>query len=123
MDVSINEDGSTRIAVVRSSETIISDADDALDLMATVRNTYGCDAMVIDRAAITERFFDLKTGVAGEILRKFTTYHFKVAIVGEFGDSGDRNLEAFIREGNRGNQFFFLPTEESAIERLCKLYE
>ncbi|MCK7528774.1 MAG: DUF4180 domain-containing protein [Ignavibacteriales bacterium] len=29
-------------------------------------------------------FFDLKTGIAGEILQKFSTYNVRLAILGDF---------------------------------------
>jgi hypothetical protein len=121
MDITVNRDGNTHIAVIRSSEILITDVDDALDLMATVAHEHGCDAMVINKQAITELFFDLKTGLAGEILRKFTNYRFRVAIIGDFNVYSSPSLRGFIRESNEGTQFFFLTTEESAIARFQAL--
>ncbi|MEW6552689.1 MAG: DUF4180 domain-containing protein [Actinomycetota bacterium] len=121
MDVSVNRDGTPHIAIIHSADILIADVDDALDLMATVAHEHGCDAMVISKSAITERFFDLKTGLAGEILRKFTNYRFKVAIIGDFEVYSSPSLRGFLRESNQGNQLFFLPTEESAIARFHAL--
>jgi hypothetical protein len=117
MDVTINKDGSMNVAIINSSEILISDTDDALDLMVTIRNEYNCDTMIINKSAITERFFDLKTGIAGEILLKFSNYHFKVAIIGDFEIYTSNSMRGFIRESNKGNQFFFLPSEESALAK------
>lgn len=122
MDITSRRVGSAQVAFVRSHEILVSDVDDALDLMATVSHEYGCDVMVINKSAITESFFDLKTGLAGEILRKFTNYRFKVAFIGDFEVYSTPSMRAFIRESNKGDQFFFLPTEESAIARLHAIY-
>jgi hypothetical protein len=116
--VTVVGEGETGIAVVESDGVLINDAQDALDLIATVRGDHHCDAMVIDRPALAPSFFDLSTGVAGEILLKFTNYHFRVAFVGDFETGASESLGDFIRESNRGSQFFFTPTVEDAIGRL-----
>jgi len=38
----------------------------------------------LNKSAICDDFFDLSTGLAGEILQKFVNYHVKIAIVGDF---------------------------------------
>lgn len=118
MDVTVYEGGDFNIAVIESAGTLIADAQDALDLMMEVRSVHGCDAIVVGRSAIIESFFDLGSGVAGEILLKFTNYRFRMAVIGDFEHDGSESLGDFIRESNRGNQFFFLPTQEAAINRL-----
>ncbi len=121
MDVTVNRDGNMHIAIINSADVLIASADDALDLMATVAHEYGCGAVVINKEAISELFFDLKTGLAGEVLLKFTNYRFKAAIVGDFDSYPSPSLRAFISESNRGDQFFFLSTEEKAIARFHAL--
>jgi hypothetical protein len=97
---------------------LISDTQDALDLMATVRHLYDCDKIVLDKSAITEGFFDLKTRVAGEILQKFTNYNVKLAIVGDFSCYSSKSLRDFIYESNKGSQVSFLPDIDNAVKRL-----
>ena len=109
------------IAVVSGSEVLIEDVQSALDLMATVRYEADCDRIVINKSLLNERFFDLKTRLAGEILQKFINYQVKVAIVGDFSGYTSRSLQDFIYECNGGHDIFFLPTEQQAIERLSKL--
>lgn len=79
----IEADGGN-IAVISSDEILIKDVQSALDLMATVRYETGCDRIVIDKSLLSESFFDLKTGLAGEILQKFINYLVKIAIIGDF---------------------------------------
>ena len=76
--------------------------------------------MILYAHNFPERFFDLKTKFAGEILQKFSNYHIRLAIIGDFGKFSSDSLHAFIRESNKGNQIFFVPDRTSAINRLAK---
>jgi hypothetical protein len=104
-----------------SSEILIVDVQTALDLMATVQYEAGCYRMVINKSLLSESFFDLKTRLAGEILQKFINYRVKVAFIGDFSVYRSKSFQDFIYECNRGNDFFFLPTEQQAIEKLSML--
>ena len=117
MNVTMNVNRNSKIAVINSSDILINNTQDALDLMATIRYLYDCSKIVINKSAITEIFFDLKTGVAGEILQKFTNYDVTIAIVGDFGVYSSKSLKDFIYESNKGKQVFFLSTQEAAINR------
>ncbi|MCI1113670.1 DUF4180 domain-containing protein, partial [Stenotrophomonas maltophilia] len=59
--------------------------------------------------------------LAGEILQKFINYRVKIAVVGDFSVYSSQSLKDFIYESNKGNDIFFLPTEQQAIEKLSKL--
>lgn len=116
----VEVDGGT-IAVVSGSEILIEDVQLALDLMATVQYETGSNRIVLNKSLISESFFDLKTRLAGEILQKFVNYHVKIAIIGDFTTYSSRSLRDFIYECNNGTDFFFLPTEQQAIEKLSKV--
>lgn len=109
------------IAVVRSSKVLIYDVQSALDFMATVQYEAGCNRIIINKSLLKESFFDLKTRLAGEIFQKFVNYQVKVAIIGDFSAYSSQSLKDFIYECNLGNDFFFLPTEQQAIEKLSTL--
>ena len=49
------------IAVVTSDELLIKDLQSALDLIATVSFETGHSTIILDKSAICEEFFDLKT--------------------------------------------------------------
>ncbi|WP_335582436.1 DUF4180 domain-containing protein [Candidatus Formimonas warabiya] len=97
----------------------MTDAQSALDLIATVRYETGCDRMALNKGAITEEFFRLSTGLAGEILQKFVNYRLKFAIIGDFSCYSSKPLKDFIYESNRGRDVFFVSAEAEAIERLA----
>ena len=118
MNIKINENETSKIAVIESSEILINNTQDALDLMATINHVYDCNKMILSESAITKDFFDLKTRIAGEVLQKFTNYNIKVAIVGRFESYNSESLRDFIFESNKGSQVFFLPEEKAAIDRL-----
>lgn len=106
------------ISVVESNGILITDVQSALDLMATVRYEAECDRIILNRSALSEDFFDLKTRLAGEILQKFINYRMKVAIVGDFSVFSSQSLKDFIYECNKGKDIFFLSNEEQAIDKL-----
>ncbi|MFA6984095.1 MAG: DUF4180 domain-containing protein, partial [Sedimentibacter sp.] len=73
---------------------------------------------ILNKSAICEEFFDLKTKLAGDILQKFVNYHVKIAIVGDFSVYTSKSLRDFIYESNKGKTIFFLQDEKQAIEKL-----
>src|SRR5690606_34154563 len=97
----INQNG-IEIGIVKSDEVMITDVQSALDLMATVRYEADCDRIIINKQAICEEFFDLKTRLAGDILQKFINYQTRIAIVGDFSTYTSKSLKDFIYESNNG---------------------
>ncbi|KGK88101.1 cytoplasmic protein [Desulfosporosinus sp. HMP52] len=118
MKINTVKHNNIEIAVVVSSEILITDVQSALDLMATIRYETGCDRIIFYKSAICEEFFDLRTKLAGEILQKFVNYHVKIAIVGDFSAYTSKSLKDFIYESNNGKDIFFLPNELQAVQKL-----
>ena len=121
MEIKRVEQNQVAIAIVASNELLITDVQSALDLMATVRYEAGIARIIMDKKAISEDFFDLKTRLAGEILQKFVNYRIKIAIIGDFSIYSSKALKDFIYECNNGRDFFFLADEAQAIERLSNV--
>lgn len=120
MELQIIEKNGYKIALVQSEDIVIATAQDALDLMATLRYEHDCERVILPRACLTGVFFDLKTGIAGEILQKYTNYHIKIAIIGDFSEIKSKALRDFIYESNQGSGTFFLPDQEAATEALAR---
>ena len=106
------------VAIIQSEEPVIIDTQSALDLMATVKYETGRDCIAVPKSAVAKDFFVLSTGIAGEILQKFVTYHVKLAIVGDFSQYTSKPLRDFIYESNNGSHVFFVGTEDEAIAKL-----
>ncbi|MDR1093398.1 MAG: DUF4180 domain-containing protein [Clostridiales bacterium] len=119
MDKRIIERNGVKIAAVGQTRRI-ADARDALDLIADVGWHDECDRLIVPKDAFCEGFFDLKTGIAGEVLQKFVNYSKKLAVVGDFSGCASTALRDFIVECNRGAHVFFAATEEEAVEKLSK---
>jgi len=118
MQISIDQKDKSKVAIVESSEIEINDVQGALDLMASVMYTDGCDKIMIYKSNITEEFFDLSTRLAGEILQKYTNYNVKIAIVGDFDGYVSKSLKDFIYECNKGERVFFLKDKQAALHAL-----
>ncbi len=99
---------------------MLVDVQSALDLVITVKHETGANRIVIDKRVIAEEFFILNTGLAGEILQKFINYHVKAAIWGDYSRYTSKPLKDFIYESNHGKDFFFVATEQEAIQRLAQ---
>lgn len=120
MDITIVKQNGTNIAVISGAGLAITDAQSALDLAMTVKYETGATNIVLDKSAVTEDFFLLSTGVAGEILQKFINYHVKAAVYGDFSHYTSKPLKDFIYESNCGRDFFFTETKEEAIRKLAE---
>ena len=108
-------------AVNTGAAPLIANAQDALDLIATARYLHGEVKLAVDKADIAEAFFDLKTGLAGEVLQKFVNYKTPLAVVGDFSGYTSKALRDFITESNRGSAVFFVPDMETAAEKLGRV--
>ena len=67
---------------------------------------------------VTEKFFDLKSGLAGEVLQKVSTYRKRLILIGDFSNVESKSLRDFIFESNRTGQVVFVPSLERGIELL-----
>ena len=118
MRIKIVKENDIEIAVVSSSDLLITDVQSALDFIATVSFDTGCYRIVLNKSSICGDFFNLKTKLAGDILQKFTNYHVKIAIIGDFSEYTSKSLKDFIYECNKGKDIYFLPDEKQAIKKL-----
>jgi hypothetical protein len=114
MKIEAHRINNTKIAEVSSDETIISTTEDALDLLG---NLYyqDFDRIVLHEKNITPDFFDLKNGIAGEILQKFSTYRVRLAIVGDFSKYTNKSLNDFIYESNKSRHINFVNSTTEAL--------
>ncbi|TPG73141.1 DUF4180 domain-containing protein [Brevibacillus laterosporus] len=117
MEIKVNHKGDSKVAIISGDSVIINNVNDFLDLMANVRYN-GCEKMLVRKENIIDDFFDLKTGLAGDVLQKYTNYNMKIAIVGEFESYNSKSLNDFIYECNKGKQVFFKRTEDEALHAL-----
>jgi hypothetical protein len=109
--------GNIIISELEDKNFVITEAQDILDLMGDAVSE-NCNRMIIREENLNPDFFKLQTGLAGEILQKFSNYNFKLAIIGDFNKYKSKNLQDFIRESNKGNMVFFVSSFEEALIKL-----
>jgi len=119
MEIQILNSGKRCVAQLISEQVEIKDQQDALDIMMESRYL-GADGLIVGAENLHPDFFDLKTGVAGEILQKFSTYNAYLAIVGDFSKYSGKSLKDFIFESNKVGRINFVATPEEALLALTK---
>ena len=117
MTIISHQPSATKIAEVTSHTIIISTVEDSLNVMADLYYQ-GFDAIVLHEKNITPEFFDLKTGIAGEMLQKFSNYRIRLAIVVDFTKYESKSLRDFVFESNKNKQINFVGSLEEALQRL-----
>src|SRR4030042_3251502 len=103
------------VAELTDNGLIINKVQDAIDLLGEL-GSEGCISMIIYEKNLSRDFFDLKTRLAGAILQKFSNYHFRLAIIGNFSKYASKSLNDFIRESNRGSLICFADDLQSALK-------
>lgn len=117
METVIHQHGDTAIAEIITNTLLIATPQDALDILVNPKLA-GARKIIMHQESLAPDFFELRTGLAGEILQKFVNYRIQLAIVGNFSTVTSESLKAFIRESNRGTHIFFCPDVASAIQKL-----
>jgi hypothetical protein len=111
MKLNLFDKNGIKMVELISDEIEIKNGQDVLDLMGK------CYPLKVDKLVVHEKnlipnFFDLKTGIAGEILQKFAVYKFPVIIVGDFSKYKSQPLKDFIYESNKGDLINFINVKE-----------
>lgn len=119
MEIKFIEANGIRIAEIISEEIEIRNAQDALDMMMNCIYQ-GATSMIIMKQNLMPDFFDLKNGLAGDILQKFSTYNARLAIVGDFENISSKSLRDFIYESNKIARINFVSSLDRAREVLSR---
>ena len=95
-------------------EECITRVQDILDIMAW-GGEQGTNRILLTERNFSAAFYDLKTGLAGEILQKLSNYGCRLAIEGTFTTVRSERFRELMREANAGSQIRFSRTREEAI--------
>ena len=95
-------------------------ARDAVDLMSAASEHRGA-LLAIPIERLGDGFFELRTGIAGEMAQKFAMYGARVAIVGDIAEkiAASKSLAAFVAESTRGRDLWFVASMEKLADRLA----
>lgn len=101
---------------------VVRDAEGARKLIEDAMN-HRASVIVAPVSRLDAAFFDLRSGLAGEVLQKALNYRFKFAVIGDISAqvAASDALRDFVIESNRGESIFFLPDLVALGERLGAL--
>ena len=99
--------------------TLLGSDKDAVELLSAAWGE-GADFLLIPVTRLDNAFFDLKRGVAGNLVQKFGNYGMRCAIIGKIAQHLERSraLRDFVTECNRGRQIWFVEDHEELAGRL-----
>lgn len=106
------------VLVCAADGSPIATVQDALDIIGSAFSLAGTVAIPVSR--LDERFFTLRTGLAGEIMQKFVNYRVRLVIVGDISahTAASTALADLVRESNRGGQVWFVADLDELDTRL-----
>ncbi len=103
------------IVIASEADIYIQNYNDIMDALGTC---FGVSSLILTEDDLASQFFDLRTGVAGELFQKFINYRKKVAIVlPDFDKYGERFSE-LAYEHQKHNMVRFVPSLEEAMSWL-----
>lgn len=92
----------------------IQDAQEALELLVNYKYQ-GYDHLIVSAHHLHPDFFDLKTGLAGDMLQKFSNYDGFLGIIVDHTIYGSQSLNDFVKESNRAKRIVFAESKELII--------
>ena len=84
-----------------------------MDIVATCFEQ-SAQALLVYRSALPPDFFDLRTGIAGEIVQKLAQYGVRLACVVPDLSAQPERFQEFARESNRGRHARFFDSRDDA---------
>jgi hypothetical protein len=99
----VEKDECTYIECLEGDQRLDSERE-AVDLVG-VCGEHGTDRVMLHAENLTDDFYQLRTGLAGDILQKFSTYRIRAAAVLTPELVGQGRFREMVLEANRGSQF------------------
>ncbi|HEY1708731.1 MAG TPA: DUF4180 domain-containing protein [Rhizomicrobium sp.] len=108
-----------RIYEVAREGALLKSERDATDIIGAAFSER-CSIVMLPVERLGHDFFHLKTRIAGEMLQKFVTYGFRVAVIGDIAEHvrASDALRDFVYESNRGKHIWFVANIAELEEKL-----
>lgn len=116
MEFKLHTVNGTTVAELTDRDYLVRTSSDFLDLMAESPAA----KIAIRKENLVEEFFDLKTGLAGEIMQKISNYGLHMGIIGDFTRYKSKSFRDFVYECNKTGQVVFVATLEEVIKAFCR---
>ena len=115
--ITIHEKNNITFAECESAEKLISSEQDAVDLIGLC-GYHQTNNLLIYAQNVVERFFELKSKLAGEVLQKCMNYYMRVAMVLPSDIEHNKRFREMVLETNKGNHFRLFESRAQAVEWL-----
>lgn len=99
-----------------SEDLLIADVASGAQLLVDLYYQH-FDIIIFHEKNISPDFFELRSGMAGELLQKASNSGLRLAFIGRFENYSSKSLQDFIRESNRYGKILFVSSVEEAIRR------
>ncbi|EMW1141163.1 DUF4180 domain-containing protein [Serratia nevei] len=120
MSYAVRQIHDRRLVVFAEAGPPLKDENDvSLFIAPAFEHDAGMIALPVNR--LDAAFFQLRSGIAGAVLQKFINYRLRVALRGDDITSWlaqSNALQDFVREANRSEQVWFLPSLAELEQRL-----
>jgi PadR family transcriptional regulator AphA len=116
-DLRIITAGDKKIDEGVHGKQFLTSAEDVVDVIG-ICIEHRTRAVLLHAENLTEQFFDLSTGIAGDVLQKFRNYHIRLAIVmspdGPIHVSQSSKFREMVLEESKGEDFRVFEERASA---------
>ncbi len=119
MNTTINQVSGIPYLTIDGNEPVIRHVSDALDLVAASGEHSTFRVLLLARH-LSPGFFDLSSGLAGEVLLKFSNYRLKVALVMQREMPVSERFAEFASETRSSREFRIFYAENTALHWLIE---
>lgn len=99
----------------------ISTSDDAADLVGSAWS-HRATMVAVPVARLDPNFFNLRSGIAGEIAQKLVDYRLRLAVIGDLSAQLQKNsaLRDWVQESNSGDHIWFLDDTLALEDKMAR---
>ncbi|HWG85394.1 MAG TPA: DUF4180 domain-containing protein [Deinococcales bacterium] len=89
------------------------------DIRSALEAAGSAGGLLVERSCLGDEFFNLRSGVAGELFQKFTNYQLRLALVVPDLDAHGERFSELAFEHRRHNAIRFFASEDDAAAWLA----
>jgi hypothetical protein len=112
METQEHRRGGISVLEIVDDDFIISSPQDLLDIVSD----YSIKRIILKKNNIVDDFFDLRTGFAGEIMQKASSYKLYIGFVGDFSNCESKSFRDFMYESNEAGKIVFKATPQEVLK-------
>ncbi|AOP36408.1 hypothetical protein A0128_20555 [Leptospira tipperaryensis] len=102
------------LAFFNEDDILLEDPNSFLEIVFSTSS----ETIVFSKSNFHEKFYELKSGFAGEILQKITNYKLRMIILGDFSGYESKSFKDFVYESNQNGKVIFISDLEAGLKLL-----